>query len=214
LNNMAKIKTFVVNDFQTNAYLLYDETNEAVIIDGAANSNYEFERLNNFITTNNLKLKYILNTHGHLDHICGNFHLKNTYNVPILMNFEDNYLVDNSLNFAYAYGFVMEKPPQADLDIKDKSIITFGNTNIEVITCPGHTPGGVVFHVEKDNILIVGDSLFQQSIGRTDLPGGNYETLIENIKNKIFTLNPQTIVFPGHGPETTIEDEIKYNPFF
>lgn len=211
---MAKIKSFVFNDFQTNAYLIYDETNQAVIIDGAANSNYEYEQLKSFLEINNLKLKYILNTHGHLDHVCGNYYLKSTFNIPIMMSFEDNYLVENSLNFAKSYGFSIEKPPQADVDLKDKDLINFGNTIIEVITCPGHTPGGVAFYIEKDNILISGDSLFMQSIGRTDLPGGNYEKLIQSISQRIFTLKPQTVVYPGHGPETNIENEIKYNPFF
>ncbi len=211
---MVKIKRFVFNDFQTNAYLLFDETKEAIIIDGAANSQHEFEKIYGFLTINNLELKLILNTHGHLDHVCGNYYLKSTYNAPIMMSFEDNFLVSNALSFATAYGISIENPPQADLNLQDEEIIKFGNTIIKVISCAGHTPGGLCFYVEKDNLLFAGDSIFKQSIGRTDLPGGDHSKLITNISEKIFTLKPETIIYPGHGPETSVKDEIKYNPFF
>lgn len=211
---MAKLKRFVFNDFQTNCYILYDASYEAVIIDGGANSHSELKQLHDFIEENHLIPKYIMNTHGHLDHVCGNYYLESHYRIPILMNFEDNFLVDNSLVLAERFGYTIEQPPRPDKNIKDHEILKFGDTKIQVIACPGHSPGGVAFYVPDDGIIITGDTIFMESVGRVDLPGGNYDQLMESIIKRIFTLPSETIIYPGHGPDTTVGDEKKYNPFF
>lgn len=211
---MAKIKRFVFNNFQTNAYILYDDSYEAVIIDGSANSHTEFKQLHDFINDNHLIPKYILNTHGHLDHICGNYYLESSFRIPILMSFADNFLVDNALELAEKFGYTLEQPPRPDKDIKDHDIIRFGDTKIQVISCPGHSPGGVAFYVPEDGFIITGDTIFLESVGRTDLPGGSYDQLMNSILKRIFTLPSDTIIYPGHGTDTTVGDEIKYNPFF
>jgi glyoxylase-like metal-dependent hydrolase (beta-lactamase superfamily II) len=211
---MAKIKRFVFNDFQANAYILYDDSYEAVIIDGAANSHTELKELHDFITENHLIPKYIMNTHGHLDHICGNFYLESHYRIPILMNYEDNFLIDSALKLADSFGYAIEQPPKPDKNIKDHDIIKFGDTKIQIIALPGHSPGGVGFYCPDDGFIITGDSIFFESIGRTDLPGGNYDKLMDSIITRIFMLPPDTIIYPGHGPDTTVHDEKKYNPFF
>lgn len=211
---MTKIKRFVFNDFRTNAFILYDDSYEAVIIDGGANSHSELRQIHDFITENHLIPKYIMNTHGHIDHICGNYYLESHYRIPVLMNFDDSFLVDSALEQASVFGYAIEQPPKPDKNIKDHDIIKFGDSRIQVIGLPGHSPGGIGFYCPEDGFLIVGDTIFLESIGRTDLPGGNYEHLMESIITRIFTLPPETVIYPGHGPDTTVGDEKKYNPFF
>jgi glyoxylase-like metal-dependent hydrolase (beta-lactamase superfamily II) len=211
---MTEIKKFVFNDFQVNSYIVYDDSFEAVIIDGAGNSHAELKQIFDFIHENNLIPKYILNTHGHLDHVCGNYYLEAHYRIPILMNFEDDFLIDTALHQADIYGFAMEQPPMPDKNIRDHDIIKFGDTKLQVIGIPGHTPGSVAFYCPEEEFVITGDALFLNSIGRTDLPKGNYELLMDSIINRIFELPPETMILPGHGPETTVHDEKKYNPFF
>lgn len=211
---MTKIKRFVFNDFKTNCYVLYDSSYEAVIIDGAANSHSELKELYDFIQENFLIPKYLINTHGHLDHICGNFYLDRNYRIPMLMNFEDNFLIDNASCVAEKFGYAIEPPPRADKNIKDHDIIKFGDTQLEVIGLPGHSPGSIGLYSAEDNFIISGDTLFMESVGRTDLPGGNYEKLMNSIINRIFKLPDDTVVYPGHGTDTSVIDEKKYNPFF
>ncbi|HNQ67258.1 MAG TPA: MBL fold metallo-hydrolase [Bacteroidales bacterium] len=211
---MTKIKRFVFNDFKTNCYVLYDGSYEAVIIDGAANSHSELKELYDFIQDNFLIPKYLINTHGHLDHVCGNYYLDSHYRIPMLMSFEDNFLIENALCVADKFGYAIEPPPKPDKNIKDHDIIKFGDTQLEVIALPGHSPGSIGLYCEEDDFLISGDTLFMESVGRTDLPGGNYEKLMNSIINRIFKLPPDTVIYPGHGTDTTVIDEKKYNPFF
>ncbi len=211
---MTKIKQLIFNSFQVNCYIIYDNSKEAVIIDGAILTEFDLKKIEKFLNDNDLKIKYILNTHGHLDHICGNYLLKSHFNVPILGIKEDDFLVDAAMDSAALFGFSIQQPPMPDMYIKDEDIIEFGNTKLKVISISGHTPGGICLYCSEYGFLISGDSLFHNSIGRTDLPRGNYNDLISNIKMKLLNLPPETSVFPGHGPSTSIENEIKYNPFF
>ncbi len=210
---MINIKTFVVNEFQVNAFVLYDETKQAVIIDGAVKFNDEVAGLLEFIESAELQVKYLINTHGHVDHICGNKLLKEKLQVPLLMNSEDNFLIDNAVSHAQFYGLSMDQPPKPDIDIEDNSEIKFGNSVLKCLKVPGHTPGSIAFYSKEDSFVITGDALFAGSIGRTDLPKGNYDTLIESIKNKLMTLPEDTKVYCGHGPETSIGREKFGNPF-
>ncbi len=211
---MTKIKKFVFNDFQTNCYILYDSSYEAVIIDGAANSHTGLKQIDDFLNDNHLIPKYILNTHGHLDHVCGNYYLESRFRIPILSHKDDDFLIENSLQLAKQFGYAIEQPPKPDKHLKDHDIIKFGDTQLEIILVPGHTPGSIAFYNAEDNFVITGDVLFLESIGRTDLPKGNYDQLMNSILKRLFTLPEKTVVYPGHGPDTTIGDEKKYNPFF
>ena len=211
---MTKIKRFVFNDFRVNTYILYDSSYEAVIVDGAANSHTEIKEIYDFIQDNHLIPKYIINTHGHLDHVCGNYYLESHFRIPILMNFEDNFLIENALDLSKTFGYVIEQPPPADKNIKDNDLIKFGDTILQVIALPGHTPGGIGLYCEEEKFVITGDSLFLEGIGRTDLPGGNFDQLMNSIIKRLFVLPDNTVVYPGHGPDTTVKDEKKYNPFF
>lgn len=206
--------SFVFNDFGVNAYIVYDETKEAVIIDGAANSDYEMLELKRFVEDNNLKVKYIVNTHGHLDHICGNNRLKAEYNVPVLANFKDNDLVQNVMDEARMFGFRMNAQSLPDKNIVDGDEIRFGNSVLKVLEVPGHSQGSVALYSETENFVICGDALFSGSVGRTDFPGGSFEQLIESISKKLFVLDKNCVALPGHGESTTIGFEVENNPFF
>ena len=211
---MTKIKIFVFNPFQENTFLLYDETNECVIIDAGCNEESEFEKVDNFISENNLKLKSIINTHCHIDHIMGNAYLVNKYKVPSIVHKEDMPLLERANDMALAFGFDVQEPPIPNQFVKEGETIKFGNTVLDIKHVPGHSPGSIALYCEKGKFVIVGDVLFAGSIGRTDLPGGDYDTLISSIKEKLFTLSGDVDVYPGHGEKTTIDREKSTNPFF
>src|SRR3989339_1212691 len=204
---MISIKTFVFSPFQVNTYLVYDETKECIIIDAACIEISEEKEISEFIEKHSLKPVNILNTHGHLDHIFGNKYLKNKYQCDIFGHAADDIVVANAKAYGAHFGIDFPEPPPFSTHINDNDILQFGNTSIKVIHTPGHTQGGISFYFEKDSVLFSGDTLFQGSIGRTDLPGGNYNTLINSIKTKLLVLPKNTIVYSGHGLSTSIEKE-------
>lgn len=210
---MIKIEKFVFNPFQENTYLLYDETNEAVIIDPGCFAEKEKNLLNKYISQNNLTPVHLLNTHGHIDHILGNEFVSKTYNLPIKAHRADEFLVKNAVNHAFAFGMEIKEIPGIDIFIGEEEKISFGNSELEIIHIPGHSPGGIVFYNRNQAFMIVGDVLFEDSIGRSDLPGGDFNLLINSIKHKLFPLGDNIKVYPGHGPSTTIGRERVYNPF-
>ncbi len=202
------IKIFETGILQVNTYLLIDEeTKDAVIIDLGGN----LDTLMSEVESNGATLKYVLNTHGHFDHIMGDVEL-NQKGIPIYMHAGDKELVENIEEGLRRWGIADSHPPvKIDGFIDENSNLKIGNTPIKVIFTPGHTQGGVSYLV-GDN-LFSGDTLFQGSIGRTDLEGGDYATLIKSIKEKLLPLPDDTKVFPGHGPTTTIGYEKNYNSF-
>jgi len=210
---MIQVKQLILNPFQENTYIVFDETGEAVIIDAGCYTPNDVEQVKKFVENKNLKIKYLITTHGHIDHILGIDSLKNLYNVECLAHGDDIPLVQTSPSHALMFGLVLEKAPIIDRTIKDGDTISFGNSSFEVIHTPGHSKGGVCYFSSKQKILFSGDTLFRGSIGRTDLMGGSYETLIDSINNKIFKLGDEVVVYPGHGDSTTIEYEKQNNPF-
>ena len=210
---MLKIKTFVFNPFQENTFILYDETRECVIIDAGNNDLNEKTELFSFIEKNTLIPKYILNTHCHIDHIMGNADVIEKYNIPSVAHKEDLPLIERANDMALAFGFNVKEPPKPNKYVIDGDEIKFGNSVLKVRHVPGHSPGSIVFIANDERFAIVGDVLFKGSIGRTDLPGGDYNTLINSIKQKLFSLNDDFIVYPGHGDSTTIHHERNTNPF-
>ncbi len=208
-----ELKLFVFNPIQENTYVLWDETGECVIIDPGFSNEREFEKLESFIKNINLKPVKVLNTHCHFDHILGVEKCRETYNIGWEINSEDSFLVETSVMQASMFGFKMKEVKPADKYLNDGDEIRFGNSLLKVITIPGHSPGGICFYSPESKILITGDSLFRGSIGRTDLPGGDYNSLIVSIKGKLLSLPDDTIVYPGHDSATTIGDERVLNPF-
>ncbi len=206
-----KIKKFIFNPLQVNTYLLYNETKECIIIDPACSNNDEFMELKEFITSKKLKPLKIINTHLHFDHIWGNGIVKKEYGIKIYAHISDKLLLDNSVLSAEFYGMKIEQPPAIDEELKNNDKIKLGNTDLEILHTPGHSPGSICIHSEAEKKIIVGDVIFYKGIGRTDLPGGNHSELINSIKTKILSLHDETQILPGHAARTTVRDEKKNN---
>ena len=208
------IKTFTFNPIQENTYLVYDETNEAVVIDAGCVSEIEKRALKNYIEDNNLTLKRVINTHLHFDHQFGNKFLFDTYGILPEAGKADEYLLDDVVAHVRSFGLdIKEEAQPLGGYLTENQVIKFGNTSFVIYQVPGHSPGSVAFYDQKDGIVFAGDVLFRGSIGRTDLPQGDYATLIESITNKLLPLPDSTVVYCGHGPSTTIGFERKNNPF-
>lgn len=210
-----RIKRFEFNMFPVNTYVLWDETKETVIIDPGCFYEEEKQILKDYITDNNLTVKHLLNTHLHLDHIFGNPFVEKEFNISPSANKADEFWIEEAPKQSRLFGFELkEKPIPIQHYLYDGDVVTFGNNLLDVIHVPGHSPGSIVFYNKTEHCMFSGDVLFQGSIGRADLTGGNFDELIEHICSRLFVLPQQTVVYPGHGPSTTIGNEKKNNPFF
>jgi len=210
---MIQIKSFTFNPFQENTYLLINEKNECIIIDPGMYSASEQMELDSYITSNNLKPVMLINTHCHIDHIFGNNYCVNKYKLQLQSHEKEIEVLNSGLFTAKSYGLNYDPSPQIELFLKENQTINFGDSTIKVLFTPGHSPGSVSLYSEENHFVIVGDALFYQSIGRTDLPGGNHQTLIQSIEAQLMTLPDKTSVMSGHGPITNIGHERQFNPF-
>ncbi len=210
---MVTLKPFVFTAFQENTFVLFDESLECVIVDPGMSDPGENGEIAQYITDNQLKPIAMLNTHCHIDHILGCRYIKDTYGVPFYVHPEEQVLLERAAEFGEFFGMQVDPPPMPDQFITEKDIFRFGESELILLHVPGHSPGSLSLYSKQDGFVVVGDALFSGSIGRTDLPGGDYNTLISNIKNKLLTLPRDVIAFPGHGPSTTIGNEYDTNPF-
>ena len=210
---MIQIKSFVFNPFSENTYVLHDETGEAVIIDPGCYDKAELKQLYDYIETNSLKPVRIINTHAHIDHVLGVAAVKVKYNIPFSLHRIDEPLLKAVKTYASNYGFTHFDEPEIDSYIDEGDTVTFGNSSLRILFVPGHAPGHVAFVHDEQQFVIGGDVLFRQSIGRTDLPGGDLEILLDSIRTKLFTLADGYTVYAGHMQPTTIGYEKKNNPF-
>lgn len=206
---MLHIEPFILlRDYGTNTWLLYDDVSlEGIVVDPAAPSEVLLERIRDL----GLKIKMIINTHGHGDHIGGNSFFAERLNAPLAIHKDDAAMLTDNLKNLSAYMGSSLPIRAADVLLEDGYTLKLGEHELKVIHTPGHTPGGICLHTEK--YLISGDTLFELSIGRTDFPGGSHTSLISSIREKLFVLPDDVIVFPGHGPQTTIGLEKANNPF-
>lgn len=209
-----EVYKMVFSPIEVNTYILSDSSGNCAVIDCGCYTDSEFEEFESFLVKKNLKPVLLLNTHCHLDHIFGNRVILEKYNLRAFCHRLENKNRKDSVLHAQLFGLEMEKPPEPAGYISDGQIIAFGPVSLKALHVPGHTMGSLAFYIEQDGIVITGDALFAGSIGRTDLPGGSFDTLINSIRDRLFTLPPSTVVYPGHGDKTTIEKEIKTNPFF
>lgn len=210
---MLKIACLPFNPIQENTYVLWDETNECVVIDAGNSSPREDAALDNFIAEHGLKLVLAANTHGHFDHTLGVEHLKQRYGIPFALSSKDAFLLENAATSGSIFGVKVGAMPTVERDLDGEQEIRFGKTTLRVLRTPGHTPGHVAFFDEGSKSLFTGDTLFRESIGRTDLPGGDYSWIMRSILDVLVPLGDEVHVYPGHGPESTIGHEVLYNPF-
>jgi len=209
-----KINRLVFSPIDVNTYILADDSDNCAIIDCGCYNISEFEKLVRFIESRKLNPILLLNTHCHLDHIFGNGFMLEKYNLKTLSGREDEINRIKAVKHAALFGLFMNEPPEPGGFIADRQVINFGSTELIALNVPGHSPGSIAFYSEKDGCVFTGDALFAGSIGRTDLEGGDYDTLINSIQSRLFVLPPSTVVYPGHGSQTTIEKERMTNPFF
>ncbi len=210
---MLKLKSFTVNPFQQNTYLIWDSNNIAAIIDPGNSTNLENQMIKKYISENNLKLERLLLTHAHIDHILGNRFIYDEYGLLPEVHKEDLYFIDGMGKTADMYGVPYEQSPNPEKFLEDKQVIELGELKFKCIFTPGHSPGSITFYFEKEKVMIAGDVLFHGSIGRTDLPKGDHPTLISSIKNKLLPLGDEIKVYSGHGPSTITGYEKMNNPF-
>ncbi len=209
-----EIKRFIFNPIQVNSYLLWDETKEAVLIDCGALFPREHDQLTEFVEQNGLVLKHYLNTHLHFDHIFGNPFIAEKFGIGYEANDADlpwaETISDRVRRFGLRYDEKIGTPAKV---LNDGDEVYFGNQCIKVLAVPGHSPGSLAFYIPAAKAVFTGDALFRSSIGRTDFADSDYSTLIRSIKEKLFTLPDDTVVFPGHSEESTIGYEKDYNMY-
>lgn len=211
-----EIKTFQFNPLGVNSYVLSDETGECVIIDASCYYPDEKALLINYILDNELVVKHLLNTHLHFDHLFGVNEISSYFGVQLESHSGDEFLLDSVKDQMKMFGIPEnneEYAPKIGIILEEDDEIKFGNQILKVLHIPGHSPGSIVFYNESHSSLFCGDVLFRGSIGRTDLVGGNFEELVDGIKNKLFILPDETKIYPGHGPITSIGYEKRNNPF-
>ncbi len=209
-----EIFRFVFSPIEVNTYILADKSGDCAIIDCGCYNKSEADRFGQFIKEKKIKPVLLLNTHCHLDHIFGNNYILKKFGLKPFSCEDDEMNRKSAVQHAMLFGLKMAEPPAPGGFITDKQVIVFGTSELIALHVPGHSAGSLAFYSEKDGIVLTGDALFAGSIGRTDLPGGDFETLIASIKKQLFVLPPSTVVYPGHGNDTTIGNEIKSNPFF
>lgn len=210
---MISIQSFTFGPFQENTYVLYDQTNECIVIDPGCYDDAERKQLADFIENKKLKPVKLINTHCHLDHVFGNGFIADKYNLKLEINKLDKVVLDGYLMTASLYNLQAQPSPQPAVYLAEGDKVKFGSSELEILFTPGHSPGSITFYNRSQKIMIAGDVLFYGSIGRTDLPGGDYNTLIASIKNTLFPLGDDFTVYNGHGSSTTIGFERKNNPF-
>lgn len=210
-----KVSRFTFNMFGVNTYILWDDiSKDAIIVDPGMIDDSERKALDDFIKKNSLNISHLINTHMHIDHSFGISHIKNQYNLKLECNIEDQFLAQRLKDQASMFGLPISiEELQIDTNLKDGDKIHIGEEEICIYQIPGHSPGSIVLHAPQSSFIISGDVLFNSSIGRTDLPGGSYSQLINAINSKLMTLPNETIVYPGHGPESTIGQEKQNNPY-
>lgn len=210
---MISIQNFTFNEFQENTYVLYDHTNECVIIDPGCHKPSEQQELVRFIESNGLKPVKLLNTHCHIDHVLGNTFVTSTYKVPFYLHEGELFTYNDTLRWTTLFGIAPLEVPEEKVFVTELDTIRFGESELKIAYTPGHSVASITFYNLEQKFAIAGDVLFRESIGRTDLAGGNHAVLLESIRTKLFVWPDDVKIYSGHGEPTTIGHERRYNPF-
>ncbi|MDD3108066.1 MAG: MBL fold metallo-hydrolase [Alistipes sp.] len=210
---MITVKIIVSNPFQENTLVLSDATGECIIIDAGMYNAQENRALTQYIAEAKLRPVMAVNTHGHVDHMLGVNFVKQTYGIPFALDGRDNFLIESAPTHGAIYGFKVDAVPTVDRDLQGVPTLQFGETTLQIIETPGHTPGHICLYQPEQKLLVTGDTLFRESIGRTDLPGGDYSWIMRSILDKLMPLGDEVHFYPGHGQDSTIGHEALYNPF-
>jgi len=210
---MLQIQKFTFNPLAENTYIVYDHTRACIIVDPGCSTRDEETALSTFILEQDLLVTKVVNTHCHIDHIVGNAYVKKKYAVPLAIHPKDAFLLALSPQYAQQYGISYCESTVAEQMLEGGDIIAVGTSQLHVLHVPGHSPGHITLYSAEDNFCLVGDVLFHNAVGRTDLPGGDYNTLIKSIIEQLLVLGDTTIIYSGHGANTTIGAESKNNPF-
>lgn len=210
-----KVSRFVVNRFGVNTYVMWDAaTLEAAIVDPGMTEREERDAFEAFIEREHLRPVHLINTHMHLDHIFGNLYVKDKYGLDIKAHRADDFLGRTLVEQTQRFHLPVDvKDHGLDIELTDGERLYLGDEPIDILTVPGHSPGSIALYCPESGFVITGDAVFRGSIGRTDLPGGDFATLVHSIRERILTLPPETVILPGHGPETTVENELRSNPY-
>jgi hydroxyacylglutathione hydrolase len=209
-----EISRLVFSPIEVNTYILSDKDGKCAVIDCGCYDESEFEELDYLIRHKKLEPVLLLNTHCHLDHVFGNRMFFQKYNLSAYYHVDEEINIKNAEIHAGFFGLTIDTPPEPAGYLSDHQSISFGSEKLLALHVPGHAPGSLAFYSEKAGVVFTGDALFRGSIGRSDLPGGNHQTLVESITKQLFTLPQETVVYPGHGEATTIENEMNNNPYF
>lgn len=210
---MLQIRSFEFSPIQENTYVIYNEFNDCLIIDPGCYDEDEKEELIHFINQRGLHPKMLLNTHCHLDHVFGNKFVADKFGLTLQLHRNEKFVLDFAPRSGLLYNLPFDQYNGEFIFLKEGDLVKLGEDELIVMEAPGHSPGHICFYCARQHFLVSGDVLFKRSIGRTDLPGGSQEVLIKNIREKLFALPDETIVYSGHGPATTIGEEKKHNPF-
>lgn len=210
---MLHVKVFALNPVQENTYIVYNNNGKAIIIDPGCYSNVEQEMLKQFLKQNSLTPVQLLNTHCHLDHVFGNKWVYETYGLELHIHPNEELVLQYAPTSGLKWGLPFDNYNGPLHFLQEGNSVFLDEDELKILLTPGHSPGSICFYNAQQNFVIGGDVLFYESIGRTDLPGGNHETLLNSIRQKLFVLPDETIMYNGHGRTTTIGHEKKYNPF-
>ena len=207
------IKTFHFNPIMVNTYLLSDETGEAAIVDPGNYRSYEDEQIRDYVASKGLTVKYLINTHPHIDHVIGNPWCVKEYHPQVLMHEAGMPIYQKALVYAAAFGLEAENMPAPDRYLQEGDVVAFGKQQLNVLYTPGHCDGSICLYSAENKLIITGDLIFEMSVGRSDLPTGNEAILWQSIHEKILTLDDDVVILPGHGGTTTVGRERNNNPF-
>ncbi len=208
---MLQVQCFTFNAFEENTYVVYDDTKACAIVDPGCYEQHEQETLSAFIEEHALQVAHLINTHAHIDHVVGNQYVQATYDVPLALHQQEIPILQAADQYAAMYGFTAYQPIEAEKLLTAGDTIQLGNESLSVLHVPGHSPGHLALYSQQAKLCLCGDVLFKNSIGRTDLPGGDHTLLFQSIQQQLFPLGDEVVIYPGHGPVTTIGEEKSNN---